>query len=528
MPSGYTIKSLSASSTEEQIVGVIDDAKRSALRPDRLLALLDHAHIIYKGRSLNEARRIRGYLIESFSHTGLSPRALPYILDELTFSVDAYTIAATAIALRGLKTPFPQLNDYLFPAIRRVRNCDDAISFESYKPVWPLENYTTALLEIFKTFQWMGHVAIPAMERLEELQQDTHFSERVKMEIAQTIVSIKKAPNTKLVDCCTTFPVSKPLQKRVSKSELSKILFQDQEGRVISYSTFFEGRPSLLVFFYTRCENPNRCSLAITRLGKLQQSLQKENLHDKLKIAAVTYDPLFDTSQRMKPYCKHRGFQLDEDNRCLRAVEGMETLLRYITPAVNYNEAIINHHGTELFLVDDAGVIKKRIKGIEWDEATIMADSRALLSKSSTSKSTFRNAWSSFLSVFFSAIVVFFPKCPFCAAAWLSLLGISNMQFFTIKGWLLPILIVLLASNLVALYIMGRRRKSYLPFYLSVLGVMIIAIASLFPVLQQAAYAGMIIMLVASTLNSYPFITSLKHHLNFKINGGSKNRKQTA
>lgn len=524
----YTIKHFSVSGTEDEIIGMIDHAKRSRAHAGELHKLLDHAHGIYTGRSLNEARRIRGYLLESFAHTGLSQRALPYILDELTFSIDAYTVAAAAIALRGLPKPYPQLSDYLFLALTRIRNVNDAVSFERYKPSWPLQAYTTPVLEIVKTFQWMGSAAAHDLQKLEALTGDLHFNEQVKTEIRRTITIIENAPAVAAENCCTAIPAGVRAPYRKHKHDLSKIVLQDQAGRTMPYTSFFTGKPTLLVFFYTRCENPNRCSLTVTRLGYLQRALQQENLQDDIQLAAITYDPLYDSSQRMSAYCSNRGFQLNDHHRCFSAVEGMNILLQHVSPAVNYNETIINHHGTELFLITAGGTIKKRIPGIEWNEAMIIAECRRLLHQPTNAKENIKNRMSSFMSVLFSAVVLFFPKCPFCIAAWLSLLGISNIQFFAIRGWLLPLMALLLACNVVALYIMGRRRKNFLPFYISALGVCTIITAALLPNRQAIGYAGMGMMLIASILNSFPFMPIVKQTLNFKINGGTKNRKQVA
>ena len=68
---------------------------------------------------------------------------------------------------------------------------------------------------------------------------------------------------------------------------------EDQDGARMTFREFFTGRPSVLAFFYTRCDNPRKCSLTVTTLGRLQRGLADLGL-DFRAAAAITYDPEFD------------------------------------------------------------------------------------------------------------------------------------------------------------------------------------------------------------------------------------------
>ncbi|MGH8904220.1 MAG: KUP/HAK/KT family potassium transporter [Egibacteraceae bacterium] len=61
---------------------------------------------------------------------------------------------------------------------------------------------------------------------------------------------------------------------------------EDQDGHTLTFGDFFSGRPSIVVFFYTRCNNPNKCSLIITRLAGLQHALRDEGLQSQVQTAA--------------------------------------------------------------------------------------------------------------------------------------------------------------------------------------------------------------------------------------------------
>jgi protein SCO1/2 len=62
-----------------------------------------------------------------------------------------------------------------------------------------------------------------------------------------------------------------------------------------------------VVFFYTRCDNPNKCSLTVTKLARLQKSIVEEQLEGLLRTAAITYDPAYDLPPRLKAYGDNRG-----------------------------------------------------------------------------------------------------------------------------------------------------------------------------------------------------------------------------
>jgi protein SCO1/2 len=53
---------------------------------------------------------------------------------------------------------------------------------------------------------------------------------------------------------------------------------EDQDGARVKFGEFFTGKPSVVAFFYTRCDNPNKCSLTITKLGRLQRRLAELGL----------------------------------------------------------------------------------------------------------------------------------------------------------------------------------------------------------------------------------------------------------
>src|SRR6266850_4582335 len=310
------IESLTKESPEDEIAAAVDCVKRYPVHRKRLLKYLPQQHPMYQGRSANEVIRIRGYLFESFAHTGLSESALPFVLEALETGRQAYLVAGAAISLRGLPTPRPEIVPYLLKAVSNMKFVDDAISFESYKPRWPLPSHSTALVEIFRTFQWMGAGAFESVVHLKELCRDVYISDRVRSEIRKTIAVIEHGNRS---GCCQ-WSVSRSIQHGASQTrekltdDVAALLLEDQDARTITFGEYFVGRPAVVVFFYTRCDNPNKCSLTITRLGQLQKELAAAGLGGAIKIAAITYDPTYDRPFRLESYCQSRGMLLNDEN----------------------------------------------------------------------------------------------------------------------------------------------------------------------------------------------------------------------
>jgi protein SCO1/2 len=134
----------------------------------------------------------------------------------------------------------------------------------------------------------------------------------------------------------------------------------------------FAGRPSVVVFFYTRCTNPNKCSLTITKLARLQSAITDRGLAGQIRTAAITYDPEFDLPPRLRAYGENRAVTFDDHNRLLRTTKGFRTLSRYFGLGVNYGPAVVNRHRIEAFVLDDAGRMAVSFTRLQWDVRDVL------------------------------------------------------------------------------------------------------------------------------------------------------------
>ena len=372
---------------EETIAELADAVRQLPERRGLLVQLLPERISLYEGRSANETIRMRGYILAAFEQAGLPDAALPYVLEELENGRDAYLVAGAAKALRGLATPTSRIVPFLLKAVENIKYVDDALTFECYKPRWPITASTTALTEIFRTIGWLGAHAKSALPDLETLceERSDEFSRPIKAEIQNAIDRVR-SDRRAIHTCCGAvstnpgFAVHRPQEEHRKGASITDIELEDQDGNTLTYGTFFNGKPSIVVFFYTRCDNPNKCSLTITKLARLQKALVEQRLEGLLKTAAITYDPEYDLPPTLKAYGENRGVAFGDDDRIFRTRNGLRALREYFQLGVNFTGSTVNRHRIELFILDSRGEIAVTLTRLQWDIQEVLEQAKALLS----------------------------------------------------------------------------------------------------------------------------------------------------
>lgn len=106
-------------------------------------------------------------------------------------------------------------------------------------------------------------------------------------------------------------------------------------------------------------------------------------------------------------------------------------------------------------------------------------------------------------SALLSIGIAFFPKCPFCWAAYMSALSSLGLVKIPYSPWMLPVLMGLLALHLLLLLRQFRQRR-YWPFVFSLLGAACILLGrSVLPHEKWLLLAGPGLLVVGSLLNSF-------------------------
>jgi protein SCO1/2 len=81
----------------------------------------------------------------------------------------------------------------------------------------------------------------------------------------------------------------------------------DQTGRI--HGLFADARPgqaraAIVVFIYTRCVDV--CSATGSALEQLQKQIQERHLEDRVRLVAVSFDPVHDTPAALARYARQR------------------------------------------------------------------------------------------------------------------------------------------------------------------------------------------------------------------------------
>ena len=247
---------------------------------------------------------------------GVSDAALIFVLEELDTGLDPYLVAAAARALRSYPPPNETLAPFVMRALDNIRYHDEPVSFESYGEYAIAATGTSAGARTAGNARLARPACAPALPELEELLRSGGLPEAAARHRpgAQGDPRSERGPTGcarlrsagERVDR-TRMPPELRARSRAGRS----VVLQDHDGATITFREFFHGQPSIVVFFYTRCDNPLKCSLTIAKLARVQTLLEAQGLAGRIRTAAITYDPAFDLPERLRIYGKDRGVRMD-------------------------------------------------------------------------------------------------------------------------------------------------------------------------------------------------------------------------
>lgn len=164
-----------------------------------------------------------------------------------------------------------------------------------------------------------------------------------------------------------------------SVADIADITAVDQDGNTLTLGAYYLGSISVVGFFYTRCDNPNKCELTVARLAILQKRLRDIGLAG-VNVSAISYDPGHDTPALLKTYGQSRGFQFGAAHRFLRSgVADMSRIRAAFHLGVNYAGSVVNHHRIELYVVARNGMVSAQFARLRWDEDEVVNELAKLL-----------------------------------------------------------------------------------------------------------------------------------------------------
>jgi len=331
------------------VEALVADVRADPARRDELLPLLHEGHPVYDGRGESAALRTRGWVMAAYETVGLPPEAVPAVLETLRTGLDPFAVAAAARAARGAVAPDPELAAALVTALVGMRGRDDSVSFSGVRPRWPDPESTTALTEVLRTLRALGsgaHGVHAALTEARRLHAAT-WSPAVRAELDAAIEATAGAPLS-LTELAPS-PYRSPVP--AGSSDVGGVALEDQDSRRTTFGELFRGRRHVVAFFYTRCGNPAKCSATVTRLAELAVRLPDALPGEEVGVVGISYDPGYDTPERLAAYGAARGLAFGDTVRLLRAPTGHAVLREHFDLAVGYAGTLVNQHGVELYLV---------------------------------------------------------------------------------------------------------------------------------------------------------------------------------
>lgn len=194
--------------------------------------------------------------------------------------------------------------------------------------------------------------------------------------------------------CCSSTATAEAAAPRATESEFVTPWLAPEERRSISALTgacvnqsgasvdlgALRGKPLLIAFAYTRCTNPNKCMLTTRRVGEFHRRLADAGLAGRVTQLIISYDPDYDTPQRLTDFAAAQGVAPDESLMLLRVDRAtLEKLARELGLAVTYNAFGVNLHRLECVLVDSQGRFVRNHHTLIWNDDALLADVRRLL-----------------------------------------------------------------------------------------------------------------------------------------------------
>lgn len=148
----------------------------------------------------------------------------------------------------------------------------------------------------------------------------------------------------------------------------------NQDGKTIRIQDY-KGKALLLTFVYTRCQDPNQCTLMSSNFAAIDQELQKQpEIYAKTHLLSISFDPAYDTPKVLRSYgASYTGKYSDENFAHWEFASGSEDEvkgiakffgLRYFHDTSSGTEQVI--HSLRTAVIGPDGRIVKVYRGNEW------------------------------------------------------------------------------------------------------------------------------------------------------------------
>src|SRR6266478_1276631 len=156
----------------------------------------------------------------------------------------------------------------------------------------------------------------------------------------------------------------------------------NQDGKRI-HLTQYRGKTLLITFVYTRCLQPDQCTLMSNNFAAIDKALQAQpETYDKTHLLTISFDPDYDTPKVLRSYgASHTGRYSDETFQHWEFASGTKDEvkgvaqffgLRYFQDTESGDEQVI--HSLRTAVIGADGKLVKLYRGNEWKPADILSD----------------------------------------------------------------------------------------------------------------------------------------------------------
>jgi len=160
----------------------------------------------------------------------------------------------------------------------------------------------------------------------------------------------------------------------------------NQDGKAIRIQDY-RGKSLVLTFIYTRCPDPNQCTLMSTNFAEMDRQLQKQpELYKKTHLLSISFDPDYDTPKVLRSYgAAYTGRYSAEDFQHWEFATGNKDQvkgiaqffgMRYFHDTESGQDSVVHSLRTAVIAPD--GKVFKVYRQNEWKPEQILNDLKTL------------------------------------------------------------------------------------------------------------------------------------------------------
>ena len=168
--------------------------------------------------------------------------------------------------------------------------------------------------------------------------------------------------------------------------EIPDFTLVNQDGKPIHLAQY-KGRSVALTFVYTRCPQPDQCTLMSNNFAAVDLELQKyPDVYAKSHLLTISFDPEYDTPKVLRSYgaahtgryanekFEHWEFATGSADEVKRVAEFFG--LRYFKDSSTGEEQVM--HSLRTAVIDASGKLVKLYRGNEWKPSELADDLKSL------------------------------------------------------------------------------------------------------------------------------------------------------